>query len=368
MGTLFRLLLKLCGRNVFAVARLSEVSKTVESLPGPKRVKWFWGGLLHIFPVALVLVLLFGLRASEIRHSAREVIALLLASAWAWLGPVLIWYYEKVTLPRFAQNCRAVIADTKDYRLVRKAIYSNIYALDFCKYFTPIWMVIASIAYFSAYDFVTGFGVRGYKDVFWWLIFFGVLLVAYYTSIGFCFSYKAYHLTKIVSRARLDRRIYYVDGVFGLSFIGDFAFITAAMFFSGWLFAPLIILSVNQKSLWQYLYSTPVLLLGIYFVFTLLSFLIPIYIIHHKILREKLLRSESFYKIANELTDILGNPISEDHLKRFDFAKKLIAEVQAIPNWPLRVDTALKFSLTSIFIPTLAGLFSAILKAKTGAP
>jgi hypothetical protein len=85
-------------------------------------------------------------------------------------------------------------------------------------------------------------------------------------------------------------------------------------------------------------------------------------------LREKSVRSGSFYKIANKLSEISENPISDDHLKRFDFAKKLIAEIQAIPNWPLRVDTALKFLLTSIFVPALAAVFAAILKAKAGTP
>lgn len=368
MGTLFRLLLKLFGANVRTDAHLSEVSKTIESLPGAKRAKWFWGGLLHFFPVVLVLLLLFTLRTSEIRHSGKDIIALLLAATWAWLGPVLIWYYEKVTLPRFAKSCRAIIADTQDYRILRHALCGNIYDLNICKYFTPIWILAAVVAFISANDFIIGFGVSGYHDIFWWAIFLGVVLIAYYTSLGFCFSYKAYLLTRIVSRARLDRRIYHVDGVFGLSFIGDFAFTTAAMFLSGWVFAPLIFFSVNQKSLWQYLYSTPAMLLEVFFIFTVLSFVIPIYIIHYKILREKSIRSRSFYKIANELSEIPDNSISEDHLKRFDFAKKLIVEVQSIPNWPLRLDTALKFSMVSIFVPVLAAAITAILKVKAGAP
>lgn len=368
MGTLFRLFLTLLGANVRTNAHLSEVSKTIESLPGPKGTRWFWGGLLHFFPVLLVLILLFTFRASEIRHSGKDVVALLLAATWAWLGPVLIWYYEKVTLPRFAKSCRAIVADTQGYKTLRHTLCGNIYDLDFCKYFTPIWILAAAAAFISANDFVTGFGVSGYRDIFWWAIFLGVVLIAYYTSLGFCFSYKAFLLTRIISRARLDRHIYHVDGVFGLSFIGDFAFTTAAMFFSGWVFAPLVFFSVNQKSLWQYFYSTPAMLLEVFFIFTVLSFIVPIYVIHYKIIREKSIRSTSFYKIANELTDIRNDPISEDHLKKFDFARKLIGEVQAIPNWPLRLDTAVKFSLVSIFVPVLAAAITAFLKVKVGAP
>lgn len=368
MGTLVRLLLRIFGIEVRVAGHLSEVSKTIDSLPGPKRDKWFWGGLLHFIPVAVALGLLFSFRASQIQSTARENIALLLAAAWAWLGPTLIWYYENITLLRFARNCRAVIADSRDYRPIRKVVLSGIYDFYFCRYFTPIWMAGVALAFLSADNLTSSFGVTKYRDVFWWFILLGVLLFAYYTSLGFCLCYKAYRLTLMVSKARLDSRIYHVDGVFGLSFIGDFAFSTAAMFFSGWLFAPLIMFSVHARTAWQYLYSTQVLLLEMFFVFTLLSFLIPIYIVHYKILREKFLRSQKLYVVANNLARIPEKPLSDDHIKKFDFAKKLIAEVQAIPNWPLRIDTVLKFSFTSIFVPTFVGLVAAILKAKAGAP
>jgi hypothetical protein len=92
MGTLLRLLLTALGYDVFVRDHLCEVSKTIDSIPAIKQKKWLWGGMLHLFPVAFVLILLFLLRSAEIKHTKREVFALLLASLWAWLGPVLIWY------------------------------------------------------------------------------------------------------------------------------------------------------------------------------------------------------------------------------------------------------------------------------------
>jgi len=196
----------------------------------------------------------------------------------------------------------------------------------------------AASAYISAGDFIAAYGVKRFHDPFWWVVFLGVLLIAYYTSLGFCFSYKAYCLTKIVSRSHLDKKLFHSDGVFGLSFVGDFSFTTAAMFFSGWLFAPLVIFSAGRVGFWQYFYSTPVILLEVFFI-TIFLFLIPLYVIHYKILDEKAVRSTGFYTVTNELSTIPRNTISEDHLKKFDFARKLISEVEAIPNWPLRIDT-----------------------------
>jgi len=247
-------------------------------------------------------------------------------------------------------------------------LYGNIYDLTFNRWFTPIWILAAAAAFIGARKFVFGFGVSGYGDIFWWILFLGVILVAYYTSLGFCLSYKAYVLTTMISRARLDQRIYHPDGVFGLSFIGDFAFTTAAMFLSGWIFAPLVYFSGSASSGWRYFYSTPAFLLEVFFIFTLLSFVIPIYIVHYKILKEKKIHSVILYKIANELTNIPHESFSEDHLKKFDFARKLIDEIKAMPNWPLRLDTALKFSLVSIVVPVLAAIITALIKAEAGGP
>jgi hypothetical protein len=175
-------------------------------------------------------------------------------------------------------------------------------------------------------------------------------------------------LTRLIAQARLDEKVYHRDGIFGLSFIGEFAFKTAAMFFSGWLFAPLILLSVNYRNFFQYFTSIQSLLLLTYFCFTAASFLIPIYIIHYKILREKMLRAAPYYQAANRLAKSLRIKIAEEKLKRFDFSKKMIDEIRAIPNWPLRLDTALKFMATSILFPTIAAALSAILKSRVGGP
>jgi uncharacterized Tic20 family protein len=367
MGTLFRLLFRLFGRTSTTDLYLSEVSKTIESLPCPDRTRWFWGGLLHCLPVAAGIVVLFSLRHSAVTHPLREVIALLLAAIWSWLGPVLIWYYERHTLPAFERQCRRIVAHPHDLETIHHAVYSNIFALNFARIFTPVWVLIVVFAFANVSDFVQGFGVFGWRDPFWWVLLVGVALIAYYTSVGFSLSYKAFQLTRMVAASKLDSRIFHPDGVFGLSFIGDFAFLTAAMFFSGWLFAPLLFFSAGPRSFIEYLTSTPVLLLVILFAFTIFSFLMPIYTIHSKILREKMLRSHSIYEAANDTAGAPLDAVAEDRVRRFDFAKRLIDEVQAIPNWPLRLDTALKFMLTSILVPALATAVAAVLKAKTGA-
>jgi hypothetical protein len=368
MGTLLRFLLNWLGFKRVVRAYLSPVSKTIDSLPVAKNRRWFWGGLLHLLPVFVVLGLLFFLRSSELTRSPREVMALLLASFWAWVGPVLVWDYEKYVLPQFARDSKRVVAGRKQYDLIMRSVYKNVYALKFCRYFTPIWMLFVIAGFLAADQFVHGFGIHGYKDYFWWFFFVGVGFFSFYTSLGFCFAHKTLHLTNLIAQARLDKDIYHPDGVFGLSFIGEFAFKTAAMFFSGWLFAPLILMSVSANTIGQYLASIQVLLLIIYFLFTVVYFFMPLYVIHSKIMKEKVIRTRELYRLVNIFSKSLESDQPEDMTKKYTFVKTIIDEVRSIPNWPLRVDTALKFTLTSIFIPVIAGTLSAILKANWGAP
>src|SRR4051794_40660547 len=108
MGLIVRHLLKLLGWPSHSNPYLSEVSKTIESLPCKDRTKWFWGGLLHFFLVGVGLALLFSLRHASVTHSSREIIALFVAAMWTWLGPVLTWYYERHTLPEFERQCKHI--------------------------------------------------------------------------------------------------------------------------------------------------------------------------------------------------------------------------------------------------------------------
>jgi hypothetical protein len=367
MGTLLRLLLTALGYDVFVRDHLCEVSKTIDSIPAIKQKKWFWGGMLHLFPVAFVLILLFLLRSAEIKHTKREVFALLLASLWAWLGPVLIWYYERFTVPYFVRKCKRIITDIGQYNIIRDKAYSNIMSLKFTRVFVPVWIVLVSIAFIRASAFISGYGIRGINDYFWWIIFLGVALMAYYTSLGFCFTYKTILLTMLVGKSKLDSNIYHQDGVFGLSFIGDFAFKTAMMFFSGWLFAPLMILSGSSYgSSIDDLRSMRLLLLIMYTVYTIASFMIPIYIIHDKSLREKSNRASSYLLLANRLAKALEVRLSEPQLKKFEFCKRMIEDIRLMPSWPLRLDTGLKFMITSIVVPILAAVLTAFLKTYAG--
>lgn len=364
MGLLLRLVLQALGFHLRIKSYLSEVSRTIDALPCPKNHRWFWGGLLHLAPVIAVIGVVLYVRSPDVTHSLKEKLALLLAASWVSVGPALIWYYERCILPQFAWDCHRIVASRSAFRTIRQAVYSNIYELRFCRLFTPAWMLFVFLTFLVANPFISGFGVRGHTDTLWWIVAAGVLLISYYTSLGFCLAHKAVYLTRLVAKSKLQQDLYYSDGVFGLSFIGEFAFKTTVMFFSGWLFAPLIVMSANVHNITGYLTSTQNILLLTYFVFTGVYFVRPLSIIHHKIVREKRSRSRRIYVEANQLATAENPPDVDALQKRMDFLRKILEDLRTIPNWPLRLDTAVKFVVTSVFIPIFAGVLSAFLKGK----
>jgi hypothetical protein len=111
--------------------------------------------------------------------------------------PSINMVLREIYFARFAKDCRSIIVDFNAYRIIRKNVYSNIWSLTFFRYFSPLWVAITVATYVSARDFIAGFGVRGISDAFWWVIILGVVLISFYTSIGFCFAYKTVRLTHL---------------------------------------------------------------------------------------------------------------------------------------------------------------------------
>jgi hypothetical protein len=225
---------------------------------------------------------------------------------------------------------------------------------------TVIWMTAALALFLSAQKVLRGLGVGGQNDLFFWVIGIGVVLVAFYTSIGFCLAYKAMILVRKLANLKFKSPLYRGDGAFGLSFVGRFAFQTAWMFFSGWLFAPLIIFSGWQDSVTSYFgVGVPV---ATYFIFTVTVFLVPVYIVHNRMLREKIRLSERYSIEANHLIEWLKTDITEQHIKRFEFVKEIINQIRTLPDWPVSSEISIRFIITSILMPIIVAIISAGLR------
>ena len=352
----------LLGRRIHTRAYLCEVTKTIDSIPATKRIRWWLGGLGHIVPVLIVLGLLAGLRHKYISASYFDVVALAFATLWVFVGPCLIWYYEIYTLPIFNKEGQRLLTKKEQKIILKSAVYSNIYTNKICIAITAGWIGLVILGFSKSTDFLYRIGIRQAwgDDPFWWVVLFGTAIIAYYSSIGFCFSYKAMYLTTLVSRFNLDQKIYHEDGIFGLSFVGEFAFRTAIMFFSGWLFAPLIVLIGGHAG--GSPYNMVLLLLGVYLLFTLLSFFVPVYIIHKKIKQEKKSHILPYVVAANSSQEKLQIEWTESEYKRLEFYVSLISRIRAMPDWPISLDIMVRFASASVVVPSIAGIVSAFLR------
>ena len=362
MGALVRTIFWLLGYSIPYRVYHCEVTRTVDWLPVKKGNRGWMGGLLHLVPVLVVLLILVGIRHRRITAGAHDIAALLIAVTWIFVGPLFIWYYERYTLPIFNQKAKRILSKESERKVVRKCVYSNIYSLLPCLVISITWTGLGVLAFSRSSGFLIRLGMTPpfTSDPFWWVILVGVALVSYYSSIGFCFSYKAMYLTLLISKSEINRPVYHDDNLFGLYFIGEFAFDTSMMFFSGWLFAPLMVLIAGYEDNTRYGFVG--LLLGIYLVYTVVSFLIPIYAIHRKILTEKLDRARYYVVRANMIVNEIQMDWSEEKMKHLEFYEKLNMAVKSLPNWPLNLETVLKFASATILVPSLAAAISTILR------
>src|SRR5581483_3466434 len=330
------------------------VAQTIETLPVSRKYRWLFGGLLHFLPVAITFAVLLSSRWTFIRLSTQEIVAILLASTWTFVGPILIWHYSRGTLRDFELGCSKSLKNRAQRQRLSFQIESYLFDDRISRYICAIWILLTIYGMFEARFFILDFGIYGYTDPFFWLIVLGTIIVAFYTSIGICSVYKAVAFTKLLSESDLKNQIYSEDHTLGLSFIGRFAYRTAWMFFTGWLFAPLIvIISLHRHPL---NYAILVCLLLTYFVFTLLSFILPTYLIHKKIVLEKIRLAIPLSAKANELTHKLSLHWMANTSKQHEFVTRLLNDVQSLPSWPLNFDIVLKFVASSIIVPTTAAI------------
>jgi len=164
MGTIFRLLLRLLGCRLFERPRLTPVSKTIDVIPSSKSIRWLWGGILHLIPVAFGLAALFVLRFNNVTYGRQEIFALSSAAAWAFIGPALIWYYERYTLPILYQNCAVSLVNATEKRAVRSEIYARTLGKTASKIIVACWMVMVLFTFARSPNLTRKFGLHGYSD------------------------------------------------------------------------------------------------------------------------------------------------------------------------------------------------------------
>jgi hypothetical protein len=121
------------------------------------------------------------------------------------------------------------------------------------------------------------------------------------------------------------------------------------MFLSGWLYAPLLFLAAKDTTVW-------LILIGSYSLFMLGVFLTQILIIHNKIIQIKQALLRTFGTRASLEVRTLAERFDEQVAAAFGVSRSIIEDVHSVRNWPLSVDVAVSFILSTVALPLFVGL------------
>lgn len=312
--------------------------------------------LLIGLPNYLILSCYLCYRWHQINASSYELAFLYLAISWIWIGSLLIWYYEERLLNNFFRESRQVI----HHKSLRN-IYFNV-RQKHKKTLITLWtLVVLGVYIFVARDYCNErLGMQGFTDPLYVLSILSVGIQALLNGIGF---YGCINMTlqvwNIYKSCDLVINPYHLDKKVGLSVYSDLSLKTTAIFSSGTIYLPILLIvanSINKNIVWG-IYILTVM----FSVFISLSFFIPNYFLYKKC---KLIVRKEAQKIVEKLNP-LYNRIINDHkyadnvVAEYNMLRQVFQDLMSIELYPfnLKVTTYLASAVLFPFLMVLAKIF-----------
>lgn len=282
---MFKRLKKYLLRLAISLEYGSPVTVISDFLVKKSKKKALILSLIFGLPEFLLITILFLDRMDQMKHGLDVILMVYLASAWAWIGPVMIWKYERGVVPDFLNSVKNVIRNKKDYAVFLKKHKRTMHSGSMSKLYILSWVSFVSYVFINSYPYMNGFGLNGTDDPYWILMVLGVAFYAYLTANGFLLVVKTMLMIKDILPIEVDIDPYHSDDRGGLAFIGGTLSKTTLMFASGALYIPAML------KLYFDMYSSstplPVIIVTIYVIMVFLSFLYPVFLFHRKISTSK---------------------------------------------------------------------------------
>lgn len=355
MGTLIRLLLRLLGRHVAVRRHNTFASQSTDLLPVRARWKPWLAAILHAIPVILVCVWVALRRSNDVHASVGEVAAIWVTSSWCVIGPALIWTYERRTLPRFRRSARRYLGAGTQFDQLRQILLTSPLAEPQARGIMLIWMPLVFAGIVSSAQYLSNFGLYGYRDPLFWIVVFGVMYVAAYAGIGISFMVRSVKIIRHVACSQVQPNVYAGDGTLGLSFLGGFALSTNLMYLSGWLFMPALFVSVQHTS-GSSVWITHTLLAVGYAAVCLVGFFWAINIVHRRIESIKCVLAEAYGARASECAAVILRGYSKKAAEEFDGVRAAYHDVRSINDWPLSMDSLVRFIVSVVLFPLIVNI------------
>lgn len=329
--------------------RHSPPSVLIRILVGHSKNTATFTSLLFGLPVFIVISLFLVDRQSLVTHDSSTIGLVYLAATWAWIGPLFIWRYEHVTTTRYWAMCRNIVRTNGDLYRTRNDVNKNVHSSLYGRVFLIAWCLLVVMVFVYSYDFMKGFGVTSKSDVWWYIQVIGVAFYAYLTGIGFLFVARTFLF--IGKFLPLDTKIdtYNPDQRGGLGFFGKLLSETSLMFASGALYIPILMkLHMDQFASHS---SVILIIIGLYSIIIALSFVVPIWLIHKKLLMEKLRRMT---ELSNSIVAIKSStkvwnvaPYNEYRILRDEYT-----DISKIVTWPFDLSNSVTV-FSSIALPVI---------------
>lgn len=330
--------------------RLSSASNAIRAIHLAPPWNYLIVGLLQSLPVFSVILYMFIERRPYGTNPIEAYISLSLIGVWSFAFAFLVEKYERKAILRFLKDYKKFIGIGHGYQTVRRKALEKISGKR--GYFMIKFIVISSVifGYVMADEITTGFAIIYYRDFLWWILFFGAGLYGYYTSIGVCLAFKTIQICRCIDLSAEKMSIYRFDRRYGLSFVGIFSLRTTLPLITGWLLAPIVYMSIMlDKDMPNY---PAIFLIIAYFIFVLVTFFYPIFLIRAQIKMIKETQGRDVNRTLRELLD----EFSQENFQKFLIYRAMREDIFHAQEWPLDIDTLTKFVFTNVTIPLIVGL------------
>lgn len=298
-------------------------------------------------PACIVLPIFLYFRQDSVTHNISTIGLVFLAATWMWIGPVFIWRYEHITATTYWMMYRKVVDNRREFYRLRGLVSRTSHGGIFGQLFVLFWCSLVLVAFVSSYDFMKGFGITSRQDIWWYIQIAGVAIQSYFSGLGFVMVIRTFFLIKEFLSLTIKIDPYNPDGVGGLGFFGALLSQTSLMFASGSLYIPILIkLYIELFSGYSFLI---LVIIGLYALMIAISFVAPAWLVHKKILIEKI---RAMTAVSSKMSALKARTQvwSLESYLDYRVKKDEYMDIRGISPWPFDVYNVMTV-LSSITLP-----------------
>lgn len=271
------------------------------------------------------------------------VLAFMLALALVQTIPLRL----SQTLDRLAKRSVFEISE-EGLDLLRKKMEERV------QLFSKIGAVAVGLIILGAFLFAFG-GIPGYQIGLIVLEVFLGAVAGYY--IGQMIAFGTLGQLSVREQVSISPKPGHIDRAAGLKPIGDFYFFQAMVVAIPCLYIAIWWFVIPLLPHYQHWRSPYLGLLAVGLLFEILSFLLPMWVFHQIMQRQKIRSLAEADELSKKITELENRILrsadareTNDLQKQLDFQREKYWEIEHMPTWPVDATTRRRFTLNNLFL------------------